>query len=60
LAIHILLVYSKLIFRSALIDFAVNKNQLVKVFDICFFGGKPLLKFDTLKEIVENIELKYK
>jgi uncharacterized protein len=42
-----------------IINFAVNKNILVKNFDICFFGGEPLLRFETLKEIIENIEAKY-
>ena len=43
-----------------IIDFAVNKNILVKKFDICFFGGEPMLMFKTMKEIVEIIENKYK
>ncbi|MDR1544024.1 MAG: 4Fe-4S cluster-binding domain-containing protein [Prevotellaceae bacterium] len=42
-----------------IIDFAVNKNSLVKTFDICFFGGEPMLMFDTMKSVVENIEHKY-
>lgn len=43
-----------------IIDFAVNKNTLVKTFDICFFGGEPMLMFKTMKELVETIEEQHK
>ena len=40
-------------------DFLINQNDKSQAFNICFFGGEPLLKFDIIKFTIKHFKEKY-